>query len=294
MKQSIFNQKIDLIRSYLKLLQKNVFSLSDITKIRTDKGAEWGLPKSLTPSIFLKLLLEHTGLSETSIKFPKHTYQLFSLGDVSIWSYCLALAKNSYFTHQTALYMHNLVNYPAERIFVNFEQSRNSTFNGSLLTQEKIDYAFAKPQRVSKNIAVFKNYSIYLVNGQNTNMCGVTEIYFNQNKVRVTNLERTLIDIVVRPSYTKGIEEIIVSYRAARKTVSVKNLVKILQKLSLVYPYHQAIGFLLERTGDYTQYEINQLKDFGLKFDFYLDREIADKEYSKEWKLYYPKSLFQT
>jgi len=122
-------------------------------------------------------------------------------------------------------------------------------------------------------------------------MCGVIETYFNQNKILVTNLERTLIDIIVRPSYTNGVLEILNCYKLSKEKISIKNLVTILKKLALTYPYHQAIGFILEKCGVYNQNEINKLKDFGLKYDFYLEREMIEKAYSKEWRLYYPKTL---
>ena len=200
--------------------------------------------------------------------------------------------KNLYYTHRTALYIHKLINDPPDKIYVNFEQRRSSASNySSSLSQERIDFAFSRTQRVTTNIANFKEYKVYLLNGQNTNMCGVIEAYFNQNKVLVTNLERTLIDVVVRPSYTNGILEILNCYKLAKERISIENLIRTLKKLAFVYPYHQAIGFLLEKSRVYDQNEISKLKNLGLKYDFYLEREMSEKKYSKEWKLYYPKFL---
>ncbi|MDD5561753.1 MAG: hypothetical protein PHT50_06490 [Candidatus Omnitrophica bacterium] len=260
--------------------------------ILENKRLEWDLPKTLTSYVFLKLLLQHTDLKLTSIKFPTREYSLFVWRDAPIWAYCLSFIKNLYYTHRTALYIHKLINDPQNKIYVNFEQKRNSESNySSSLTQEKIDFSFSRTQRVSANIADFKGYRIYLLNGQNTNMCGVIETYFNQSKIRVTNLERTLIDIVVRPSYTNGIIEILNCYKLAKDRISIENLIKMLKKMPFVYPYHQAIGFLLEKSGVYDQNEINKLKNLGLKYDFYLDREMSEKDYSKEWRLYYPKFI---
>jgi len=290
MKIPKFEKNLDTIESYFKLLQKPILSLSDIDNILRNKRSEWNLP--LTTSEFLNLLLEHTDLKETSIKFPTREYFLYTWGDVSIWTYCLSFIKNLYYTHQTALYIHGLINNPLDKIYINFEQRRSSTSNdSSALSQERIDFAFSKAQRISNNIANFKGYKVYLLNGQNTNMCGVIETRFNQSKVLVTNLERTLIDIVVRPAYTSGISEIINCYKLAKDRISIEGLIKMLKKLSFIYPYHQAIGFLLEKSGVYSQNEINKLKEIGFKYDFYLEREMLEKEYSKEWRLYYPKAL---
>lgn len=292
MKISRFEKNLGVIKNYFKQGQKSIFNFADLDKILEDKRLEWNLPRTLTTQKFLQSLLENTNLKKTSIKFPSREYFLFVWGDVSIWSYCLSFIKNLYYTHRTALYVHKLINDPPDKIYVNFEQRRSSASNYSLsLSQERIDFAFSKAQRVSTNIANFKGYKVYLLNGQNTDMCGVIETYFNQSKVRVTDLERTLIDVVVRPSYTNGILEILNCYKLAKERISIENLMKILKKLAFIYPYHQAIGFLLEKSGVYNQNEINKLKNLGLKYDFYLEREITEKKYSKEWRLYYPKFL---
>ena len=66
-----------------------------------------------------------------------------------------------------------------------------------------------------------------------------------------------------------------------------------LKKLNYIYPYHQAIGFYLEKAG-YKKSLINLLQDFEIKYDFYLTYQIKDKEslkYSPKWRLYFPKDI---
>ena len=292
MKTSIFNKKLDIIIDYFRQGQKAIYTFDNIANILESKRLEWDLPIGLSSSKFLELLLAQTALKKNSIKFPSREYFIFVWGEPSIWTYCLSFIKNLCYTHQTALYIHKLIDEPIDKIYINYEQRRSSASNYSAsLSQDKIDFAFSRPQRVSTNIAKFKGYEIHLLNGQNTNMCGVEERSFNQNKVLVTNIERTLIDIVVRPSYTNGMLEILNCYKLAKEKISIENLIKILKKLSFIYPYHQAIGFVLEKSGIYDQSEINKLKNMGLKYDFYLEREMKEKNYSKEWRLYYPKYL---
>lgn len=289
MKISYFEKNLGVIKNYFKKCQKSTFNFADLDKILTDKKLEWNLPETLIAQEFIKLLQEHLNLKQTSIKFHSREYYIYVLGEISIWTHCLSFIENSYYTHRTALYIHNLINDPPDKIYVNFEQRRSSASNNlSSLSQERIDFAFSKPHRISSNIANFKGYKVCLLNGQNTNMCGVIEISFNQSKVLVTNLERTLIDIVVRPSYTNGLLEILNCYKSAKGKFSIENLIKTLKKLALVYPYHQAIGFLLEKSSVYDQDEINKLKKIGLRYDFYLERVMTEKKYSKEWRLYYP------
>ena len=57
-----------------------------------------------------------------------------------------------------------------------------------------------------------------------------------------------------------------------------------------MYPYHQTIGFYLQRAG-YEESRWRRLKDLGLKFDFYLAHGLRDPEYDAEWRLFFPKGL---
>ena len=107
----------------------------------------------------------------------------------------------------------------------------------------------------------------------------------------VTDIERTLIDITVRPIYSGGIHEVLAAFKKAAKIVSINKLTAQLKTLDYIYPYHQAIGFYLEKAGNYKDTQIELLKDFDFNYDFYLDHATEEVEYSKEWKLYYPKNF---
>jgi predicted transcriptional regulator of viral defense system len=109
-------------------------------------------------------------------------------------------------------------------------------------------------------------------------------------ELRITNIERTLIDVTVRPFYSGGVKEVQKFDIKARGKISVDKLVSILRKINHVYPYHQAIGFYMERAG-FERSALTLLKKTGLKYDFYLDYGMNDKNYSKEWRIYFPKEL---
>jgi len=57
--------------------------------------------------------------------------------------------------------------------------------------------------------------------------------------VRVTNLERTLIDAVVRPAYSGGVFEVAKAFELAKDQVSVNAMGAMLGKLRFAYPFHQ-------------------------------------------------------
>jgi len=105
-----------------------------------------------------------------------------------------------------------------------------------------------------------------------------------------TKLERTLVDVAVRPVYAGGVHKVLEAYRAARERISVNLLMATLKNLGHLYPYHQAIGFYLERAG-YDERALDLARRPGLEFDFYLAHGMKDTEFSTDWRLTHPRGL---
>jgi hypothetical protein len=183
--------------------------------------------------------------------------------------------------------LHDLVKQPFKTIYLNAEQSVKSQ-DASSLNQRGIDLAFSGRQRRSKLIYRHADTAIVMIAGKNTDRLGVEEIKaLGHGSLQVTNLERTLIDIVVRPAYAGGMSNVIKAYRAAKDRLSDDRLLSTLKALDYVYPYHQAIGFLMEKAG-YPDKSFSKLRAMGLNYDFYLTHEMKNPIYSKKWRIYHP------
>jgi len=162
--------------------------------------------------------------------------------------------------------------------------------NGELL-QDAIDRAFAAPQRQSKYVFRFGDTKCVIVNGKHSGRLGVSRIAASTGEfVDVTDLERTLIDITVRPAYSGGAATVLESYRAARERVSIPKLIDVLKTLDFTYPYHQAIGFYLERAG-YSHSDQRLLVNLGINFTFYLEHGLNSPILDNKWKVFYPNKL---
>src|SRR5262249_40613245 len=151
-------------------------------------------------------------------------------------------------------------------IYVNQEQSEKP--KGVRLSQERLTLAFSRRQRTSKLVYSFDGFRAVLLSGKQTGGLGVVDLMGPEREtLRVTGLPRTLVDIVVRPAYAGGIVQVLEAYRGARGKVGGAELARTLQGLDYVYPYHQAIGFLMERA-KYPESEWQKLRQFGMQFDF--------------------------
>jgi hypothetical protein len=130
-----------------------------------------------------------------------------------------------------------------------------------------------------------------LLSGKATGDLGVVTITGpGGEELRVTDIERTLIDITVRPVYAGGIYQVLDAFRGARGKVSTGKLIEFLKKIDYLYPYHQAIGFLMEWAG-FPESDIRQIRKLGTRFDFYLAHGLKERDYDPGWRLYYPRGF---
>ncbi len=80
------------------------------------------------------------------------------------------------------------------------------------------------------------------------------------------------------------------AYRTARGRASVNVLIATLKKLEYVYPYHQVVGFYMQRA-DFPVTSLEALQRLGLEFDFYLTYGMREKEFISDWRLFVPKGF---
>jgi predicted transcriptional regulator of viral defense system len=271
-------------------LPNKALSLKNIKDILEQNREFWRLAKSMKVEEFLNEMLSKTKLKEVKLDFNGVIQSMYIYDQANAYQVALSLKPKTYLSHYTAVYFHTLTEQLPKAIYSTFEQSAKDSKPVSL-TQPGIDSAFAKQQRISANSTTYDSYSLYLLNGKRTDNEGVISgDSEHMGKVRVTSLERTLIDIAVRPAYSGGIAEVLKAYERAKETVSVNKLNAMLKKLKFIYPYHQAIGFYMEKAG-YREAQLNLMKAQAFEFDFYLTYGMQDKVYDPTWKLYYPKGF---
>ena len=278
------------ITAFFEKAPSKVWRQSKLRLILDQHRAEWNLPRSMRLSAFLGYLAESTSIREIRLEFPHRTELLYTWGEMQAYEIALTLRPQGYLTHYSAMALHDLTDQIPRTVYLNVEQAPKLRHEQSL-EQKSIDTGFGRKPRVSANIAQYGDYRICLLSGMHTGGVGVTSTKgANGEMIKVAGLVRTLIDIAVRPFYAGGVYEVLGAYKRARGRFDVEQVAKMYRRLKYVYPYHQAIGFYLEKAG-YSGREIESMGPFQMKYDFYLTHQMKNPQYSPRWRLYFPKGF---
>lgn len=261
----------------------------------------WRLTKSTSLASFTRFLVEKTQLKHVRFNFPNRPLSGFVWGDAPLLDILLGLADDSYLSHYSAVRIHGLTEQVPKTIYLSREKPSSSTFysehdDDEPFDQAAIDAAFSQPPRISQNAVAHDDVRIVYLQGAYHGNLGVTTGNVNLGgdqplELRFTNLERTLIDIVVRPFYAGGVFEVAKAFENARdKGVSVNAMASMLKRMRFGYPYHQAIGYYLERAG-YKPSLISLFRREPMERDFYLTHEMGETSYVKGWRLHIPQGF---
>ncbi len=279
------------IYTFLDGMNKHVFTEGELGVILSQNRATWKIPDYFNKSRLISFLVEAGKLSTAEIVSEHYrSATRYIWGTASPFAIALSLRSSAYLSHGTAVFLHGLTDQIPKVLYINKEQSTKPRPT-SVLTPEALARAFSGQQRRSVYTFKYENWTIVLLSGKNTGRLEVGPIAADTGEpIEVTRLERTLIDITVRPAYAGGIYQVLEAYKAAKDRLSVNTLMATLKKLDYVYPYHQAIGFYMERAG-YEESRTDRLLKLGTSLDFYLAHGIKDRDYDSKWRLFYPKGF---
>lgn len=282
------------IRDFFDAAAKNVYGWKDLVQILDHHRNTWRLARHTTARSFVSFLQKEGTLQEQTFRSERYsrTITRYSHGQPSAYELAQSLNARGYLSHASASALHGLApDSTATDLYLNIEQSEKHGIRAEGLTQQGIDQAFSRRQRQSNLIYELGALKVTMVNGKNTDRLGVqTIVGSNSEAIQATSIERTLIDIAVRPSYAGGISRVLTAYKAAKSQVRTESILNMLRRLDYLYPYHQAIGFLMERAG-YNDDQLAPIRALITNLNFYLSHGITDPEFDPKWKIVYPASL---
>lgn len=271
---------------------KLVWAPRELEDLIRSSREQWGLAARTSPSEVIEFLTTQGKLQKLTLRAKHYTpLTRYVWGEVSSYRLAASLWKDAYLTHGSAVFLHGLTDEIPKVIYVNKEQSPKPERDAGL-TQERLDMAFSREQRTSSYVFPLGELRVVLLSGKNTGALEVGRLSDPDSgaELPVTKLERTLIDIAVRPVYAGGVVHVLDAFRGAKDRVRMPVVVATLRKLGYVYPYHQSIGFLLERAGVEPR-KLDPLRKMGLSYDFYLVHGMRQTEYDPSWRLHFPKGL---
>jgi len=247
----------------------------------------WNIPYSKpAKQIILYLLKREVLLKNVIYAFSSEEKIIYSWKTKDEFTVISGIKSNSYFVYYSALFLHQLSLQIPKTIYLNFEHKSIMSTSKERLTQISIDEIFQGSQRKSSLSYSYSDKKIVLTNGKFTDKLGVIRMHNREQSFEYTDIERTLIDISVRPVYAGGVFEVLEAYKIAKPKLNVPLMAEYLEKLDFIYPYHQVIGFYLEKA-NYSETDLTYFKK-EMNYNFYLTYGLRKKEFSQKWKLYYP------
>ncbi len=292
MRKESFDRASVEITDFFKNSVQKAYTTNDIQKIFESQKEEWRIAQYRNYKHFITFLNNRKILilDIQNHEFQNSEKQILRKKTCTPFDIGLTVKKDGYLSNYSAMQIHQLTLQIPKTVFIS--EDKYAPYYEDIhpeIEQDSVDKAFSKPQRVSKE-SYKSEYDgfryVYLQKKHNSINVGITKI----NSLAVTDLERTLIDIAVRPAYSGGAFQILEAFNNAKEKVNINKLDNYIEKLDYIYPYHQLIGFYLDLAG----FPDTALKLFLKKkthIKFYQTYNLTNKKLNEKWGVFYPTGL---
>jgi len=251
------------------------------------------------PSNFMRaiqdeqIVLTHSLTSKNNRRVTLYSSQ--SPENITLYETARAMFPSGYFCNLSAVYYQALTNQVPKTVYISTESNAMKTRKNPTLTDRKLRQAFLKPNRHTRFIFNTPKGDLVVIERSKHTDHGVVLAKSSTGLLpsdsRASSVERALIDAVICPQYNGGISSIPDYFRHAKGRVNIDKLIDIYRELDFVYPYSQAIGFFLERTG--MPKMADKVQDaFASQAKFYIDHNAKTSwKLDPRWRVYYPEGL---
>lgn len=294
MRKESFEAAQELIKDNLYSDNRKAYTTFDIKNIFSLNRNDWKIAGYRTADQFMSFLENKNIIKILKLKHQStgSIKKILTEPDATTQNIALTIKKDGYLSNYSSMQIHQLTLQIPKSLYISFNKSlelKDIKKSENEISQENIDIAFSKPQRITSEVyrSELDNTRFYFI--QKAHKEKNIGIISNDN-YSYTDLERTLIDIAVRPVYSGGVFEVLNAFEIAKENVDVNKLNTYLLELDYKYPYHQVIGFYMTKAG-YADEKVSLFSNYLSKYDFYLTYNMSNKEYDSEWKIYYPKGF---
>ena len=288
--------KQDIVETFERQLP-HVMRVHDLGLAFHDNRERWRLAVRTSFAAFEEFMVSRTKLHRETFEF-KRPVTGFVWGEVPLLRILSHLVDHSYLSHYSAVRIHGLTEQVPATIYLTQPRTAER-YDQDLdeIEQAAIDAAFKRPPRESSDVVRRGNTRIVLLRGSQHGDPGITSGTVDYDgtgavELRYTTLERTLVDIAVRPAYAGGVFEVAKAYENARERedLSVNTMSATLKRMGRIYPYHQVVGYFLERAG-FKPSLVDLFKSQVMVRDFYLTHQMGATKYLPDWRLHVPEGF---
>jgi len=181
--------------------RRSVYSYTSLEEAIRQNRANWHLT-TVSVSDLLELLVQDSRLRVVELTSESYaSVRRYGWDPLSPFELALSLKPNSYLSYGTAAYLRGLLREVPATFHLNKEQSPKARLGS--LTQQGLDRAFSSRPRQSNLVFSDQDgHRFAVISGKFTNHLGVGAIKGPAGeKLYATKVERTLVDIAVRPIY---------------------------------------------------------------------------------------------
>lgn len=138
------------------------------------------------------------------------------------------------------------------------------------------------PRVASGKLFTYKGVLYHYIQVKNDYFLGMEEVWIGEARIPITDLERTLLDGLIKPKYCGGIQEVLSAYSSAQNL----NISKIIEyALRLDVSVAKRLGWVLEHAGIGEQYLQSLL---AIPFTSFIKLDPSEKRkgpYNKRWRI---------
>lgn len=272
--------------------------LTAIERAVTEAAEAAGLSPSSLSRLKSKIL--DVGVHEIRLKWPNSSprvrvYSSAEPATLSPLEVAMGMVDGGYLCYQTALFWNELSDQVPRTLYLAKERPSSSPTTPAPEKWSDIELRdnFTKLPSDHRNVAHFNRYRIVLLERAATGCAGVdireTGVDDRRVQIRVTGLERTLLDCASVPENAGGIANVIEAFERSSDRIELNRLASTYAKLGFKYPHWQRVAFLLLHFGDKSLAH-QWMSSFGApKNKFFLAKGYnLDWKFDQDTQIYYP------
>lgn len=202
--------------------------------------------------------------------------------------------KRAYASHFSALYFNELVGQKPKNHYISQAIKLPLPQEHSQIKALLIMQAFMKEPRITSNFFSLQNNNYYLLEKGDHAMCGVISksLHFQKQNIelKITDIERTLIDCIMAPHYAGGLTTLLNAYKES--SIRISKLKDYYEVLNPQYPYWQSIGLFLDSISSDLGNQWYELFRTRKKQAFFIEHKYNSTwEKSEKWEVFFPRGL---